>query len=284
MSSAVELLQRGWGRHLAATVAAAQESVIIASPFIREPSARWLATHLADSVSVSVLTDIRADSIGSGSLDVSALTFLSRERGATITTLRGMHAKVIVADNHAAVITSGNLTPSGIDRNFEYGVRLTDPVTVRQARDDLERYSTLGVPLDTEALGKAATIADRLRAEHAEVVRGQPSDSERRLREVIRQADRQFMAAQVGSRSATRFFRDALAVALDEGPKTTAELAPIVQSLIPDFCDDTEELVINGQHFGKAWKHRLRNAQQAMKRAGEVTYDAKSRTWRLAPA
>jgi hypothetical protein len=34
------------------------------------------------------------------------------------------------------------------------------------------------------------------------------------------------------------------------GRMITANLAPAVQSLIPDFCDDSEELVINGDRFG----------------------------------
>lgn len=76
-------------------------------------------------------------------------------------------------------------------------------------------------------------------------------------------------------------FRSTLRVALAAGPLTTTELGNVVRTLIPDLCDDTRDLVINGEHFGKQWKHTLRNAQQAMKRTGEVTYDTASRRWRL---
>jgi len=44
---------------------------------------------------------------------------------------------------------------------------------------------------------------------------------------------------------------------------------------LPDLCDDDVELVINGEHFGKKWKHQVRNAQQALKRVGRISFDGK---------
>jgi hypothetical protein len=37
---------------------------------------------------------------------------------------------------------------------------------------------------------------------------------------------------------------------------------------LPDLCDDSVELVIHCERFGKAWKHHVRNAQQNLKRGG----------------
>lgn len=53
---------------------------------------------------------------------------------------------------------------------------------------------------------------------------------------------------------------------------TTAEIHPKVQALLPELCDDQRDLVIDGRHFGKLWKHHVRTAQQHLKRAGIVEY------------
>jgi hypothetical protein len=65
-----------------------------------------------------------------------------------------------------------------------------------------------------------------------------------------------------------------------KGPLTTAELHPLIQSIHPDICDDSIDRVINGQHFGKKWKHQVRSAQQFLKRQGLI-YRDKNNKWRL---
>jgi len=56
------------------------------------------------------------------------------------------------------------------------------------------------------------------------------------------------------------------------GSLTTAELHGLIQPLHPDICDDAIDLVIDGERFGRKWKHQVRNAQQSLKRAGRVAY------------
>jgi hypothetical protein len=46
---------------------------------------------------------------------------------------------------------------------------------------------------------------------------------------------------------------------------------------LPDLCDDAVELLINGQRFGKRWKHAVRNAQQYLKRSGKIA--VKGENW-----
>ena len=67
----------------------------------------------------------------------------------------------------------------------------------------------------------------------------------------------------------------------DGVPRPTTTIASAVKQLLPDLCDDYEELLINGQRFGKAWKHRVRNAQQYLKHAGRISYEKSTREWRL---
>ncbi|MEK7270344.1 MAG: hypothetical protein AAB215_05290 [Planctomycetota bacterium] len=43
-----------------------------------------------------------------------------------------------------------------------------------------------------------------------------------------------------------------------------------IQNIHPDICDDSIDRVIDGQHFGKKWKHFVRSAQQHLKQRGEI--------------
>jgi len=60
--------------------------------------------------------------------------------------LPSLHAKVYIADDTEAVVTSANMTDSGLAHNFEYGVRFSEPSVVRQIRQDVEAYALLGSP------------------------------------------------------------------------------------------------------------------------------------------
>jgi len=274
-------IPRGWRNDLASLVNSARSEFLLTAPYLKESETRWLADRLAPNVSVSVLTDIRGKSVVDGSLDIAGLRHLVEDRAARVITLRGLHAKVMVSDGSAAIVTSGNLTSAGIDCNFEYGLRVDDPALVGTIRADLARYESLGHPVDLTTLKTFEAQADALVADAKRVEDSQSKELDRAFRRHFRRTDDAFIAAQVGNRSATGMFRAALQVALAAGPLTTTELGDVVRGLIPDLCDDNRDLVINGQHFGKQWKHTLRNAQQAMKRAGEVTYDSAIRRWSL---
>jgi hypothetical protein len=45
---------------------------------------------------------------------------------------------------------------------------------------------------------------------------------------------------------------------------------PMIQRIHADLCDDSIDRVIDGEHFGKKWKHAVRTAQQQLKKRGEI--------------
>lgn len=51
---------------------------------------------------------------------------------------------------------------------------------------------------------------------------------------------------------------------------STEALHARIKDIHPDICDDSINRVINGQRFGRLWKHHVRNAQQFLKRRGEI--------------
>ena len=51
---------------------------------------------------------------------------------------------------------------------------------------------------------------------------------------------------------------------------STEQLHLYVQQIHPDLCDDSIDRVIDGKHYGKKWKHYVRNSQQHLKAKGLI--------------
>jgi hypothetical protein len=264
---------------LADVVHSARNELLIASPYIKEKEAGWVCDELAvgspnDGFRLKVLTDIRSDSVLGGSLDLEALELFSQRRTAVqVVSLPRLHAKVYVADNRRALVTSANLTPSGLDHNFEYGVSLDDVGLVSKVREDLESYSRLGNILSNAELHSLLGIAQNLKIEYARMEKSASRRLKLSFTRTLRHARKEFLSAQVGTRSAHSLYAEAILYALAQGPLRTEQLHPKIQNLLPDLCDDEIELIINGEQFGKRWKHAVRNAQQYLKRSGQIKFD-----------
>lgn len=250
--------------------------MLVASPYIKTREAEWVCEQVAgngkgNSLRLRVLTDIRSGNVLAGSLDLGALRFFqSNVVNCEIINLPRLHAKVYVADEHCALITSANLTPSGLDANLEYGVGITDAATVRQVRQDLDRYASLGNALDVERISELEAVAEGLKAEFDEVQRSQEKKIRRRFDEKLKAANMHFLRAQIGTRSAHGLFADAIVYLLSAGPLSTRELHPRIKELLPELCDDATDLVIDGRSFGKKWKHGVRTAQVFLRRAHRI--------------
>ncbi len=278
----IALLGQGWRKDLALVISSARRSVILAAPFVKQDIAAWVRNQVPPDVELTMLANIRADAVASGALDISALLYIARNiQRARILALPNLHAKVFVADDTAAIITSGNLTASGLDRNLEYGVLLRERSLVVTVRRHMRSYARLGSALDAMTLADLLPLEADLRNAHAQSRNAVLPEARKRLADVVRQAKPRLAGVQVGNRSANAVFGEAIRLVLADGPRSTTELGSAVRELLPDLCDDTEELVINGEGYGKAWKHRLRNAQQHLKRQGVVTYDSKLKLWAL---
>lgn len=262
--------------HLERLLDKATKYLLVASPYIKTSEAEWVCDRLVRSghdknVEVRVITDVRSANVLSGSLDVAALRVLqSGLHRCEIVNLPRLHAKVYVADEACAIVTSANLTPSGLDLNLEYGVGLTDSTAVCKVRDDLQRYATLGNRLTALTIAELEKVSDELRLEFEKIERSTEKKLRRRFNQTLREADREFLRAQVGTRSAHGLFADAILYLLSVRPMSTPELHSKLKAILPELCDDRRDLVINGQHFGKKWKHTVRTAQVFLRRRGAI--------------
>ena len=229
---------------------------------------------------LTIASELFAENVLSGSLDLDALELLiDSEPNAQVINLPRLHAKVYIADTRFALVTSSNLTRPGMESNYEYGVGIDDPAVVSRVRKDVEAYSCLGGSVSRMVISSLKETADELRADYVNV----NADAARKLRqkagELLDVAETRFLQAHVGNRTAHSLFADAIRYCLSKSPASTKALHEQVKSLLPDLCDDTRDLVINGQHFGKKWKHVVRTAQVFLRRKGVIRLENK--LWRL---
>ena len=258
-------------------VSQAERELFIASPYIKESETRWLTEsfggrHRAE-LRLNILTDVCTDSVLNGSLDVSALQRLSVSFPcSTVTTLPRLHAKVYIADSRVALITSANFTRSGLDLNSEYGVGIDEPIAITKVREDMLSYCRLGQVLSGDRLMELSEAAARLSAEFQQVQRAATTAVKRQFRESLRVAHVEFIRAKVGNRTSHAVFAEAILYLLSKKPMRTVDLQPAIKELLPELCAD-EDLVINGQKFGKRWKHGVRTAQVYLRRGGRIRLD-----------
>ena len=279
----VSLIGRGWRSHLSELIGNAQESLLIAAPYIKRNEANWVRELLPSGVSITTLSHVQVDAVGSAALDIDALRLLADVTPeSSVYALPALHAKVYVADEVTAIVTSGNLTRAGLDTNLEYGAILRAPELVQKVRSDMRSLSQLGSPISADVFDSLLPLEESIREARANVIDSATEVAKARFEEILREARPALASIQVGTRTANAVFSEAIIYVLADGTaRSTSTIADAVKQLLPDLCDDDEELVINGQRFGKAWKHRLRNAQQYLKNSGRISYNNATKDWRL---
>ena len=278
----VQLLNRPWRNDLAALASTADRSVLIVAPYIKHAEATWFCQLLRPGVEVTTLANIDAEAVSTSALDLAALRCLAEASpSAKLIALSNLHAKVFVADEKVAIVTSGNLTRAALDRNLEYGVLLNETKLVRAVRSDMLSFTRLGSQVDTSTITALTPLETELRQARANITSSATPAAKRRFTEVMRQARPVLASIQVGNRSAHAVFGEAIQFILARGPQTTKAIQEEVRLLMPALCDEHEYFMIKGERYGKAWKRRLRHAQLHLKRKGVVTYNRSEKTWAL---
>ena len=281
----VQLLSGAWRSYLRDIASAATRSILIVAPYIKNDEAAWLCDHVRPGIEAITLTNLDREAVSTSALDLTALQRLVQmSPSSRLFGLSNLHAKVFVADEKAAIVTSGNLTRSGLDSNIEYGVLLRQPRIVRAVREDMLSFTPLGNQIDSDTLAKLLPLESELRLARENINRSPTPDAQRRFDTVMREARVALVSAQLGNRTAHAAFGDAIQFVLAKGPQSTKIIEQEVRQLMPALCDDNEYFMIKGERYGKTWKRRLRHAQLHLKRRGVLAYNPSVKTWALVQA
>lgn len=276
----MDLIKSPWNDVFERFGRSVQSRAILAAPFIGSGPLLDLAGFFdpAKPPQVELVTNLAVDSLLQGTVDSEAIASFCRSvPEVEVRHLPGLHAKIYVADDHSAIITSGNLTQSSLNRNYEYGVHITEKALVRQVAEDVREYSSLGSPVTLAELDELTEITKSLRSKYAKVLQISRESAKKEYQESMEltRAILMNLRAKPGETTHSIFARTILHI-LKRGPLSTREMQPIIQSIHPDICDDSIDRVINGVHFGKKWKHMVRNSQVYLRRQGHIEFDQKN--------
>lgn len=271
-----ELLERDWKTHLADSIASAESEIFISSPYITSPGAKFVTDKLPKRVrthgGISFLTNLSPQNVAQGATDPNALRMLGQAVAHfKLWHLPNLHAKVYVVDDKCALVTSGNLTAGGLKRNYEYGVRITDAATVKAVLSDVTSYAHLGANISDEQLVTYIEIGSQVRASFREAEAKVRRSAHREFTALVQTAKDKLIEAKISEGPIHTVFAKTILYLLRKHKRlTTRETHDLIAEIHPDLCDDSVNRVINGQAFGKKWKHIVRTSQQNLKSAGLI--------------
>ena len=282
----VGFIKSPWQESFLDLISTAQRDLLLVSPFVKVQATDRILSDLQKrgvdrTIHLVMLTNLRPESVLNGSTDVEALSALGKSLPRfELVHLPSLHAKVYVADDRLAVVTSANLTQPGITGNLEYGVSFTDELVVREIRRDLQAYAQLGARVDTSEIEVMLQETTDLKQAFLRAERSIRAEARHAFREKLEAAHVRLLHQRAKGKTTHAILSDTILFLLARGPLRTIDLHPLIQQLHPDICDDSIDRVIGGVHFGKRWKHYVRNAQQSLKRTGQISYSGER--WRLA--
>lgn len=265
-----------WEAEFSGLISSARNRLVLCSPFISASGVNALLAARRDRPPLGatpvVLTNLSPRALCQGATDAGAtLKLADGLRAGGVFHVPSLHAKVYIADASRAVVTSGNLTEGGLRRNQEYGVLLEDTAAVAAVERDLLELSSLGSWLGRDELESFVAQAESAREAARVAESGASARARAKLAAALAAADESLIRARLQGGPLHRVFTETIRHLLRaRGAMPTSEIHAAIQRIHPDLCDDSVDRVIDGQHFGKKWKHAVRTSQQQLKKLGEV--------------
>ncbi len=232
-SNNYKLYSRDWRDDLRKFLSGAKQLTIV-SPYIGHAEAK-LVVNMLPEANITTITRLKTSSLlGSKALNIKALQALKKLKKSSnkknivrrIVNLPWLHAKIYVADKKRAIITSANLTKSGIDLNHECGIVITNRSAVSKICTKIDSYIESGVDIEANELN---VIERTVRV--AENTKKKPQS-----RKACHTLDYEYQCLYSENNMNMRF-RKAVYYLLGDKAMTTVELNESIQCLYPDIYD-----------------------------------------------
>ncbi len=274
-----------WKNEFIDTISKTKEELLISSPFVDVNGVNILSKSLQteSDIKITPITNLTTQNIVNRITEPKALLKLYKQfKRVKISSLGRLHAKVYLIDDKMCIITSANLTNGGLVNNFEYGVLIDDGTVCSAVKEDMLKYYSLGNILDEDLLEKVSEEADKL-YENRNKIDNFTKNTKlgKLLKKNTATIDVELLKNRIKEgKTINAIFSDTILFLLKKkGALSTEEIHPLIQTMHPDICDDSIDRVIDGQHFGKKWKHLVRDAQQSLKKKGLIYLEGEK--WHL---
>ncbi len=252
-----------------------ESELIISTPFINKEGTKNLIKNIKNNdITLSLITNLSSKNIINDVTQASAILELyDHFKINKIVSISKLHAKLYISDKKSAIVTSANLTNGGLITNFEYGILINEKNFVNQIIIDLNEYNQIGNEFSFDVLGKIDLEYKKLKNE---IDKNKNKIGTNPIDEIINSnktliVDELFSNQIKDGKTINEIFCNTILYLLSNiGELTTKELNSHIKEIHPDICDDNIDRVINGQSFGKKWKHSVRNAQVTLRKKGII--------------
>ena len=271
----VTLIVQGWRNQLKALATSARDSLVIVAPYIKRDQAKWLCELLNDNVAVVTLSSIESVAVSAEALDIEALLQLSTATSASrLYHVPSLHAKIFIADNSAAIVTSGNLTQPGLDNNLEFGVFIDDPAQVQEVQGHMRDYMRRGSLISPDKLERLLPVQQKLREEKALLEAATDSITRELFDDLLKETKTSSDESNKSKRESNIVLGEAVLKILASRDMRTQDIHERIQNMHPELCDDSVPRYRNGPSNGSEWRSRVRHALDNHKKYGRITFDA----------
>jgi len=110
------------------------QHIQLCAPFIKQRIVSDICRSVNQNIEMTLVTNINLQSFHMRASDVSAID-IGIKNNWNIYNCTTLHAKIYIFDYKYCIITSANLTPSGLSRNIECSILTDDFVLVKSASD-----------------------------------------------------------------------------------------------------------------------------------------------------
>lgn len=120
-------------------ITATRENFTFTSPFIKVPAINVIMEYRKHNFTINGVTSFRLRNFERGVSDLEAIQLLRSQGEVLLKNVANIHSKVYIFDSSAAVISSANLTPGGLEGNIELGILVRDSILIKELRDNIEK-------------------------------------------------------------------------------------------------------------------------------------------------
>lgn len=136
-----EVIKNPWEERFYEYISNSTESIKICSPFVKNEIILNIYKYKRKDIKLNILTNFNIASFHRKASDIEAIECTLLNNG-KVRNVQNLHAKIYIFDSKSAIITSANLTHSGLYKNYEYGVLSKDKSFVDKVDEDFEELSS----------------------------------------------------------------------------------------------------------------------------------------------
>jgi phosphatidylserine/phosphatidylglycerophosphate/cardiolipin synthase-like enzyme len=113
----LKIVESPWRNECLSLVASAKKELRIVAPFYGRDIISAILENSSRSATKYFLLALSDQGISDQSQSVAALHLLQNDISCNVRFVKNLHAKMLIADNDHAIVTSSNLTTPGLDSN-----------------------------------------------------------------------------------------------------------------------------------------------------------------------